>query len=220
MNCNAAKMKRNPGMERRLQRARAFVATLLFLCLTGIIAAEHLLAQEAPSLAGQLLVAAPDMGDPRFIDTVIFIVRHNGNGAMGLVINRPLAKGSLSHFLRRLGVESKNARGEIVLHYGGPVEPARAFVLHTTDYTSRDTTVVSEGLAITTDLGIMQAIGQGKGPKRSIFCVGYAGWAPGQLEAEMKADAWFSIPAEDKLIFEGDPETKWEKAMARRRIKA
>ena len=161
----------------------------------------------------------PEMNDPNFTETVIYMIEHNENGATGLVINRPLAKGPIADLLKGIGAESEDAKGEIIIHYGGPVEPGKAFVLHSDDYSDKGTTVLGGGLAVTTDVDIVRAMSQGKGPRRSIFVLGYAGWAPGQLEAEIKAGGWFSIPADAKLILDGDPATKWERAVARRKVK-
>ena len=138
---------------------------------------------------------------------------------MGLVINRPLAKSPVSDLLKGLGVEDQEAKGEIIVHYGGPVEPQKAFVLHSDDYAGKGTNVLGGGLAVTANVEIVRAIARGKGPRRSLFIMGYAGWAPGQLEAEIKANSWFSIPAEEKLIFDEDSTTKWEQAMDRRKVK-
>ncbi|MBI2999458.1 MAG: YqgE/AlgH family protein [Deltaproteobacteria bacterium] len=193
--------------------------TLLILCAIGLASTRPLFAGENQFLTGQLLVATPEMGDPRFAETIVYIVEHDQNGAMGLVINRPLAKGPIADLLRGLGVESRAARGEIVIHYGGPVEHETAYVLHSDDYAGKGTTVVGGGVAVTVDTEIVRAIAEGKGPRQSLFIFGYAGWAPGQLEAEIRANAWFTIPAEKKLIFDDDPETKWEHAMARRKVK-
>lgn len=159
------------------------------------------------------------MGDPRFVETVIYMVEHDENGAMGLVINRPFVKGPIGDFLKSLGVEEETAKGEVILHYGGPVEPEKIFVLHSADYTGKGTKIVSGGISVTANVEIVRDIAQGKGPGRSIFAIGYAGWAPGQLEAEIKANGWFVIPADEKLIFDGDPATKWDRTMARRKIK-
>lgn len=201
-----------------MTRNRQGVVGLLLLCALTLARPVLSDAQETPNLTGQFLVATPEMGDPRFAETVIFMTEHNEKGAMGLIINRPLAKGPIADLLKGLGVENEEATGEIILHYGGPVEPQKAFVLHSDDYVSDRTTIVG-GTALTTDVEIVRALGRGKGPRRSIFLLGYAGWARGQLEGEIEAGAWFSIPADQRLIFEGDAEIKWEQALARRKVK-
>lgn len=175
--------------------------------------------QESPYLNGQLLVAAPDMPDPRFAETVIYMVRHNQDGAMGLIVNRPMAEGPLVSLLRALGIEDEPASGEAVIHYGGPVDPTKVFVVHSDDYIAQSTTRASQGVSVTASAEIMRAIARGNGPRQSLLLLGYAGWAPGQLEAEIKQGGWFSIPADKSLIFEGDPDTIWKRALDRRKIK-
>jgi putative transcriptional regulator len=193
---------------------------MLVLC-PGAIASDQLsVAQESPFLTGQFLVATPEIGDPRFVETVIYMIRHDQEGAMGLVINRPVAQGPIGDVLKALGVEDENASDKVTLHYGGPVDPARLFVIHSSDYVNEDSTDLGSGVAMTTDTEIVRAIARGKGPRQSLFVFGYAGWAPGQLESEVKANAWFSIPAEKALIFDSDAESKWERAQAKRKIKA
>ncbi len=214
-------INRNP-VTKRLQLfagLRRAVSALLLLCAAAVASPQPLAAEETEYLKGQLLVATPELNDPNFVETVIFMIEHDENGAMGLVINRPLAKGPIGDLLKGLGAESEDAGGEIILHYGGPVGPQKAFVLHSNDYADKGTTVVGSGLAVTTDVEVVRAIARGKGPRQSIFVLGYAGWAPGQLEAEIQAGGWFSIPAEAKIIFDGDPKTKWERAVARQKVK-
>lgn len=197
---------------------RGGVAVLLLVCAIVITSQRPASSQESQYLTGRLLVATPEIGDPRFAQTVIYIFSHNENGATGLVVNRPLAKGPISDLLKGVGDETEGASGEIVLHYGGPVEPGQGSVLHSDDYVGKETLVVDGGLAVTVDIEILRSIARGKGPRRSLFALGYAGWAPGQLEAEIKAKAWFSIPAEEALIFDGDAKTKWDRAVARKKI--
>lgn len=207
------------GIFRPLLGWRGAAAALSLLFAIGPTSLRPLCAGENRSLAGQLLVATAEMGDPHFEETVIYLLEHDENGAIGLVINRPLARGPIADLLRGLGVESGAARGEIVIHYGGPVEPEKAFVLHSDDYVGRGTTVVGGHIAVTADTEIVRALAEGRGPRQSLFTFGYAGWGPGQLEAEIRANAWFTIPAEKKLIFDDDPEAKWEHATAKRKIK-
>jgi putative transcriptional regulator len=171
------------------------------------------------SLAGQLLVAKPELRDPRFSRTVVYIVHHDTGGAMGLILNRPIGEASLSELLEQAGVEGTGVNGEIRVHFGGPVEPGRGFLLHTADYKIEGTQVVKDGIAMTARPEILRAMGTGTGPRKSLFALGYAGWASGQLEAEIKAGAWEIVPADKALVFDEDYETKWERAMARRTIR-
>jgi putative transcriptional regulator len=170
------------------------------------------------SLAGQLLVATDELKDPRFVRTVIYMVHHDRGGAMGIVVNRPIGNTSLAALLEGLGIEGNGAKGGIRLHYGGPVEPRRGFVLHTTDYASESTRVVKDGIALTVGAEILRTLGTGTGPRLSLVAFGYAGWAPGQLESEIAAGAWVVVQSDEALIFDQDYEKKWDRAMARRTI--
>jgi putative transcriptional regulator len=175
-------------------------------------------AAQPASLAGRFLVATDELQDPRFVRTVVYMIHHDAGGAMGLVVNRPMGEASLSDLLERIGLEGKGVSGEILVHYGGPVESGRGFILHTADYKLESTRVVEDGIAVTTQPEIFRAIGAGKGPRRCLFALGYAGWAPGQLEAEIRKGAWEIVPADEALIFDDDYQKKWERAMARRTI--
>ena len=187
-----------------------------------LILGATLPAADAPpkvgNLTGQLLVATDELRDPRFVRTVVFMVRHDAGGAMGLVVNRPLGEVPLAALLERLGMEGKAVGGEMRVHYGGPVEATRGFVLHTSEYVIEGTQVVDDGIALTAQPEIFRAIGSGAGPRRALFALGYAGWAPGQLEAEIAGGAWITVPADEALVFDENYEKKWNRAMARRRI--
>ena len=172
----------------------------------------------AGGLAGQFLVASEEMGDPRFGQTVILMVRHDAGGAMGIVVNRPMGEVPTAKLLEGVGLDTEGAQGDIRLHYGGPVERRQVLTLHTNDYVIEGTLRVGKGMAMTGNPEILRAIGAGRGPKRFLVALGYAGWAPGQLEAEMKAGGWFNVPADQALVFDENYEKKWERAKARRRI--
>lgn len=167
-------------------------------------------------LAGQLLVATDELNDPRFVRTVIYMIQDDTNGAMGLVINRPMGTVPLTKLMDELGLDSKGVSGDIRLHYGGPVDAGRGFTLHTSEYSIKGTQVIEGGIALTAEAEILHAIGTGKGPRLALLAVGYAGWAPGQLEAEIRAGAWISVPADEALLFDDDYATKWERATSRR----
>lgn len=170
----------------------------------------------SPWLTGKLLVATERLGDPRFVRTVIYMLQHDAHGAMGLVVNRSLGAVPLAHVLAQFGLDATGVHGDIPIHYGGPVEPRRGFVLHTSDFPG--TEVIGDGIALSVGRGILAAIAHGRGPRRSRLTFGYAGWAPGQLEAEMGAGAWFTVPADETLLFDTDDDVKWEHARARRTI--
>ncbi len=180
---------------------------------TGMVAAV-----KSTSLAGQLLVARDELRDPRFVRSVIYVVHHGATGAMGLIVNRPIGEASLSELVEQARLDNTGIKGKIRVHFGGPVEPGQGFVLHTADYKIEGTEVIEGGIAVTARSEILRAIGTGTGPRQSLFALGYAGWASGQLEAEIKAGAWEIVPADKMLVFDEDAETKWERAMARRTI--
>ena len=170
------------------------------------------------SLAGQLLVATSEMPDPRFARTVIYLIRHDASGAQGVVVNRPLGEIPLALLLEQMGMDTRGAAGSVRLHSGGPVETRRMLVLHSAEYSAEGTLPVKDGIAITWQPEILQAIAQGKGPRRVLFALGYAGWAPGQLEAEMKAGGWVRASADQGLVFDDDYKSKWDRATSRRKI--
>ena len=158
------------------------------------------------------------MGDPRFVRTVILVIRHDATGAMGLVVNRPVGEVPMARLLEGIGLDATGVRGEVRLHYGGPVEPQQGLTLHSTEFSIDGTLRVTGGIAVTGNPEVLRAIGAGRGPKRYLVALGYAGWAPGQLEAEMKAGGWVAVPADAALTFDENAETKWERAMARRQV--
>ena len=133
------------------------------------------------SLAGQLLVATSEMNDPRFAETVIYLVKHSDEGAVGLVINKPVAKGSVSEVLKGFGIDSKGAKGEIVVHYGGPVGRRQGFVLHSDEMVIDSSTKVKDGIAMTVDARMVQALALGTGPRQALLIMGYAGRDQSQL---------------------------------------
>ena len=171
-------------------------------------------------LAGQLLVAAPSMPDPRFAKTVIFMVRHDQNGAMGLVVNRVLGVGSAARLLEGAGIGAKGIGGnaKVRVHYGGPVAPGRGFVLHSGEYAEDNTVAVTDKVSMTSAVKVLTAIAKGKGPNQGFLAVGYAGWAPGQLEGEIARKDWVVVPSDDRLVFDADMATKWRRAMDRHGI--
>ena len=195
--------------------ARFFLAVFIGVLLAPSVATT---VEQERLLTGQLLVATPDMRDPRFVETVIYIVKHGTNGAMGIVINRPIAKGPLEELLNGIGVESKGAKGEVILHYGGPVSPEAGLILHSDDVLLESSTRVMDGIAMTSDPKLIETISRGKGPRQSLLAIGYAGWAPGQLETELKADAWFVVSADKAFIFGKDAEKKWRQAIDKRQV--
>lgn len=176
--------------------------------------------QSGKSLAGQLLVATEELRDPRFARTVVYLARHDATGAQGLIVNRPAREVPIADLLRRLGLDERGVTGNIRLHYGGPVEPGSGWLLHTGDYATEGTDRVAPEVALTPlapQSSVLGEIGRGGGPRRYLFLLGYAGWAPGQLESEIDAGAWITVTGDEALLFDDDYPTKWERATARRR---
>ena len=168
------------------------------------------------SLTGQLLVAMPQMQDPRFARSVVYICAHSGDaGAMGIVINKLLDSLTMDELLTHLKLGPSASGGARPVHFGGPVEPGRGFVLHTADYREEATLVVGDEFGLTATLDILRAIGKGEGPRRSLLALGYAGWAPGQLDAEMGANGWLSVAADSDLVFDDNFAAKWQRALTK-----
>jgi putative transcriptional regulator len=170
----------------------------------------------ANSLVGQLLIAAPTIGDPRFAHTVILMVRHDEDGAFGIVINRPVGNRSIATLLEATGVNEPDLTGTVRVFAGGPVQPELGFVVHSAEYRRAETVEVDGRVAMTASRQILRDIGHNQGPGKSLFALGYAGWGPGQLEDELAHNNWFTTPEEPKLIFDDDRDKLWDDAMARR----
>jgi putative transcriptional regulator len=167
-------------------------------------------------LEGQLLIAMPSMFDPNFERTVIYICAHSDQGAVGLTINRPIETLSFPELLSQLEIPAVDPPGNQMILIGGPVETERGFVLHSVDYFTEDATLrTSEEIGLTATLDILRAIAQGKGPRQKLLAIGYAGWAPGQLEAEIQANGWLHCDADEAIVFDDQYETKWDRAIAK-----
>jgi putative transcriptional regulator len=167
------------------------------------------------SLVGSLLVAMPQMNDPRFERAVIYMCAHNNEGAMGLVVNKLFEQLSFPDLLDQLNITTGPRTQQIRVHFGGPVESGRGFVLHSDDYVREGTMLVNSGFALTATIDILRAIADGEGPRSSILALGYAGWGPGQLETELSANGWLHVPADPELVFGGDLDHKWLLALSR-----
>jgi putative transcriptional regulator len=194
--------------------------TLRSLSAAAILAAMLLApAADAPdiaSLTGQLLIASPNIGDPRFANTVILMVKHDKEGALGIVINRPVGEKSIASLLEAPGEDVSDIEGTLRVFAGGPVQPELGFVVHSAEYRRDDTIDVDGRVAMTASRQILRDIGHHRGPEKTLFALGYAGWGPGQLEAELARHDWFTAPEEPKLIFDDDRANLWDDAMARR----
>jgi putative transcriptional regulator len=169
-------------------------------------------------LTGHLLIAMPGMQDPRFDHTVVCLCAHSAEGAMGIVVNRPLPGMVFDDLLRQLKVEPLPPLRRLRMLEGGPVETGRGFVLHTDDWSTDGSMPVMKGLALTANVDILKAIAAGGGPREGILALGYAGWGAGQLEDEIQANAWLNVPADESLVFREDTDHTWEAALAKLRV--
>jgi putative transcriptional regulator len=174
--------------------------------------------QTIGTLAGQLLVAMPQMADSRFERSVIYMCAHSKDGALGLVVNRPFRKLTFPALLDQLDIERGPDTRPIRVLAGGPVEEGRGFVLHSDDYVREDTLKVEHGFALTATIEILKALARGEGPQRSLLALGYSGWGPGQLEREISENGWLNVPADPGLVFDPDLDGKWERALAKLRL--
>jgi len=164
-------------------------------------------------LSGQLLLALPGMGDPRFSRAVIAMCAHDEDGALGIGVGRLMPRLRLHQLLRQVDIDPGDAP-DAPIHVGGPVEPQRGFVLHGLDWGGQDTLLVGRSWALTSTLDVLRAIAEGKGPSRWLVALGYAGWSPGQLDEEMTGNAWFAVPGSDSLLFDTDVEQRWPASFA------
>jgi len=196
-----------------------WLVSIGLLVLAGPGGGQPARAAEGDSLAGQFVVATPELQDPNFDRTVIFMTRHDDTGAMGLVINRVIARGPLTRLLEEMGVEAGQSGGtEVRVYAGGPVGQGLGFVLHSRDYRSEQTVAVDDHVALTPSLEVLKDIAAGKGPRESLVAFGYAGWGAGQLESEIAAGSWAIVPADEALLFDDDDASKWQRAFARRGV--
>ena len=177
-------------------------------------------AQPSPNsfLTGQLLIAMPAMADERFAQSVIYLCAHTPEGAMGLVLNRPVARPTFEELLKQLKVDPVPPAREIRMYAGGPVDSGRGFVLHTADWTGDGSLMVDDGVALTASLDVLKVIAEGSGPRECLLALGYAGWGPGQLDRELQENAWLPVPADEALVFGGDHGTQWRRALAKMKI--
>jgi len=207
-----------PNLLARLFACLGLVAALSLLPATLLRAALSTPAQSPTptSLAGQLLIAAPAMADPRFDRAVILMVRHSQSGALGIAINQPLGERPLAMVLDALGEKDSGVTGTVRIFMGGPVQPELAFVLHGSDYRITGTLDLDGHVAMTSSREILRDIAHDRGPGKRLIAFGYAGWGPGQLEGELVQRFWFTAPADARLIFDEDRDKVWDEAMKRR----
>ncbi|MDX1738704.1 MAG: YqgE/AlgH family protein [Alphaproteobacteria bacterium] len=164
-------------------------------------------------LAGQMLVAMPGMTDPRFERSVIYLCVHNEEGAMGLILNQLLDTITFNELLDQLDIPKTSPENEIKVHFGGPVEAGRGFVLHSSDYARDGTVLMEDGVGLTATIDVLRDISNGTGPQNKVLALGYAGWGPGQLDSELQENAWLTCPAKGDILFDDELFTKWDRAM-------
>ncbi|KQI68235.1 hypothetical protein AN189_10400 [Loktanella sp. 3ANDIMAR09] len=166
------------------------------------------------NLCGKLLIAMPDMGDPRFSGSVIYLCDHSDEGAMGLIVNKPIPQLRLKALLEQMSIPTSADARDMAVHFGGPVEKQRGFVLHDGAYRSGDNTVpVTDDVCMTGTRDVLEALAQGQGPTSCLMALGYAGWSPGQLESEITQNAWLIGEATPQLLFGRAHEHKWTGAL-------
>jgi putative transcriptional regulator len=168
----------------------------------------------AQGLAGQILIAMPAMEDPRFQRSVIYVCAHTEKGAMGIVINKRLPTLTFAELLEQLDIETTGQTRSLPIHFGGPVDTGRGFVLHSLDYGVQESTLnVAGAIGLTATVDILKALARGQGPNRALLALGYAGWEAGQLEDEIRANGWLTASPDESLLFGDDIEIKWQRAI-------
>ncbi|MFZ7093324.1 YqgE/AlgH family protein [Primorskyibacter sp. 2E233] len=165
-------------------------------------------------LIGKMLIAMPGMGDPRFEHSVVFICDHSDDGAMGLIVNKPSSDVDIKSLMMQLDIDISVGLSDHAVHFGGPVEMGRGFVLHSPDYASAVTTLqVKDDISMTATLDILEELARGEGPSKWLMTLGYSGWGPGQLESELTQNGWLVCDASARLIFDLPDLEKWEAAL-------
>jgi putative transcriptional regulator len=172
--------------------------------------------QDTDGLTGQLLIAMPGMGDPRFDHSVVYMCAHSEDGAMGLIVNKPTPEVRFEDLLSQLQIDRSDRFRKIAVNYGGPVETGRGFVLHSADYDSNSSTLRVDGkIGMTATLDIIEDLARGAGPAQCLLALGYAGWGPGQVEEELQRNGWLTCAADPELVFDVAPARKWQSALDR-----
>jgi putative transcriptional regulator len=166
------------------------------------------------SLAGHLLIATPVVQESCFARSVIYMCAHNEAGAMGMIINYPVESVDIKEIFSQLSINNGNPGLSLPVHFGGPVESNRGFVVHSDEYASDESLIRQDGIAVTASISVLKELAQGTGPAQGMLVLGYAGWAPGQLESEIESGSWIVVPASKKLVFETENDTKWNVAVS------
>ena len=204
--------------------ARSFAGAVRQFAFAGLVLALAAGAAQAKveNLSGQLLIAAPDLTDRNFSRTVVYMLSHDESGALGLVVNEPMGEVPLQLLLK--GLRSEEAEPEqgpgtpgekILVHYGGPVDPGRGFILHSTDVMPPDSVRLGEDIAVSGKQELLEVLVGEDRPEHLMVFFGYSGWAPGQLEAEIERGDWYISPWDKSLVFGPEAARKWDRAVAR-----
>ena len=171
--------------------------------------------EQSGFLLGKLLVALPGMPDPRFEKSVIFMCLHSAQGAMGLIVNKPFEGLTFREMVGKLDLTVTADTPDPPILFGGPVGTGQGFVLHSSEYASADATMpVTSEISLTATIDILRAIVEGRGPEKSLFALGYAGWGPGQIEGELASNGWIMCDTDPGIVFGHDCEAKWKAALA------
>lgn len=195
-----------------LHRAQGFLP--LEQCLAMAKYSPMEMPQSEIDLTGNLLIAMPGMADPRFETSVVYICAHSADGAMGLIVNKPVAEIAFDDLLEQLKIARGDGSHGLGVHFGGPVEHARGFVLHSGDYKSEESTMqINSDFSMTATRDILADIASGEGPDQRILMLGYAGWGPGQIEDEISQNGWLSCEADPAVVFGEVDAGKWEAAL-------
>ena len=198
-----------------VQARRHFVWLALAAFFAGAASAANAPARADDALVGQLLVASPQLSEAIFSHTVILIVEHSDQGALGIVINQPFEQKSIASLLEKFGKKDSGVKGDVQVYAGGPMEPDVGFIVHSIDYRRAETLPLDSHIAVTANIEVLRDLGHGKGPRKLLLAFGYAGWGPGQLEVELARHDWVTIPEDPVLLFDDDRKKVWADAMAR-----
>ena len=166
------------------------------------------------TLAGHLLIATSVVQDSCFARSVIYLCAHSAAGAMGIIVNYPVDNIGIKDVFAQLSIPNQGAARDIPIHFGGPVEANRGFVVHSADSDTQESLINKDGIAVTASVSILQKLAEGQGPAKGMLVLGYAGWSPGQLEAEIEGGSWIVVPASTQLVFDNSNATKWTQAIS------
>ncbi len=169
---------------------------------------------KAGSLAGHLLISTPAIQGSFFTRSMVYLCAHNEEGAMGVIVNYPVENIRLTEIFDQLGIHAATKPRDLPVHFGGPVESNRGFIVHEAEYPAEGCLIAKDGIAVTASLSILQDLAEGKGPKNGMLVLGYAGWAAGQLESEIETGSWIIAPATRQLVFDTANDLKWNVAIA------